>query len=110
MKSARTPEQSTSAKTQTHSTTLTGRERRLAQALLAAPAGLSREPADKAARASNSPDVVSRLRSRGVSIRTEMRACVTVDGTHSRYCVYHLQKGAHKRLQKLLEGRSDPTA
>src|SRR5699024_10836471 len=109
MKSARTPEKSTSAKTRRHSITLTGRERRLAQALLATPAGLSRESADRAAHASNSPDVISRLRSRGVAIRTEMRAFVTVDGTRSRYGVYHLQKGARERLLELLRGNRHAT-
>lgn len=84
---------------------LSGKQRRLARALLDTSRGVKREDADCIARASNGPDVVFQLRKRGIEIDTELRAFVTSDGDPSRYGVYHLQQQSRQELEELLRGR-----
>jgi hypothetical protein len=65
------------------------RERRLLAALLDGP--LSREALDKRIGASNSPDVVFRLRSKGFGIKCERVEAVDRDGLACHYGRYHLR-------------------
>ena len=64
------------------------RQERLLNALLAHP--VSREAADRIAGASNGPDVVARLRKRGLSAPCEMRRGIDRDGKKVLYGVYSL--------------------
>lgn len=85
---------------------LTGQQRRLAIALLGSPrgVGISRKKSDGISRASNSPDVVFRLRNKGIEIATERVPFVTCDNTYSWYGRYHLKPKSRQHLQELLGG------
>lgn len=65
------------------------RERRLLAALLDGP--LSREALDKRIGASNSPDVVFRLRAKGFGIKCERVEATDRDGLTCHYGRYHLR-------------------
>ena len=52
---------------------------------------LSREQLDRAAKASNSPDVVMRLRRAGFMISTRMQAFTLPDGSVGHYGIYRLE-------------------
>lgn len=66
------------------------RERRLLAALLERP--ITREQADRIARASNSPDVVFKLRSHGIDVQMTRIGFVDADGRASNYGRYWLKQ------------------
>jgi hypothetical protein len=70
------------------STITNPRERRLLSALMSGP--LAREALDRAVGASNSPDVVLRLRRRGFEVPCELRDGLDRDGRKCKYGVYRL--------------------
>lgn len=100
MRSARTPKD-TSAGTRHHFTITCPRQKRLLAALLRQP--VSRERADRICRASNAPDVVLKLRARGVPIQTERVPCVTHDGNPSFYGRYWLDNAGKVAAREMLE-------
>lgn len=86
---------------------LTPRLMRLAKALLAHPAGLPREAADRATPASNSPEYIRQLRDRlGLDIPCEMVAFTTCDGEESKRGVYHLTALDREKLARAMLERS----
>jgi hypothetical protein len=79
-----------------------GQERRALLALLAGP--ITREALDRACPASNAPDVVFRLRARGVGIDCHMRQGMNRHGEPCRYGVYALKHGQGELVAALLGG------
>ncbi len=77
-----------------------GQERRALQALQAGP--VTREALDRACPASNAPDVVFRLRGRGVGIDCHMRRGVNRHGEPCRYGTYTLKPGQAEFVNVLL--------
>lgn len=102
MKNAPAAKSNESASNRGHSITLPPRQKRLLQALLSGP--VTREQADRISRASNSPDVVARLRARGVCIRTERVRFVTCDGRNSFYGRYWIDRPYKAAARDLLRG------
>ena len=87
----------------TSATVLCPRQRRLLMALLGRE--VTREQADRIARASNGPAVVSALRSKGLHIRCERREKLDADGKIVRPGTYILEKESIPLAAMLLNGR-----
>lgn len=79
------------------------RQRRVLNALLER--AITREQADKIARASNSPDIVFRLRCKGVPIQTTIIRCADADGRPSHYGRYWLRQDDKPAIRAMLEVR-----
>jgi len=79
-----------------------GQERRALLALLAGP--ITREALDRACPASNAPDVVFRLRARGVAIHCHMRRGINRHGEPCRFGVYVLGPAQGELVAALLGG------
>ena len=108
MKKATNPQKKSAASTQTeHDTKQLSKLDRALRALLSCHE-LSREQLDRAAKASNSPDVVMRLRRAGFKISTHMQAFTLPDGSVGHYGVYRLEPesriAAMLRLQLVVRG------
>lgn len=93
----------TTAKRQHNTIKLTPRLKRLLVALYAAKSGLSREEADQALPASNSPEYVRQLKARlGLEIPCELVPFTTVDGQRSKRGVYYLTEADRQRVRAFL--------
>ena len=64
---------------------------------------LSREQLDRVAKASNSPDVVMRLRRAGFKISTRMQSFSLPDGSVGHYGVYRLEPESRLAALQLIE-------
>lgn len=80
------------------------REWRVLRRLMIGPA--SREELDITAGASNSPDLVFRLRSRGLNIDCELATHVDRDGQNCRHGVYSLESKSREVVRDLLAQRA----
>tara|TARA_Y100000815_G_scaffold20699_1_gene17649 strand:- start:381 stop:695 length:315 start_codon:yes stop_codon:yes gene_type:complete len=101
MKKATRPEEQSRPRKAKNITPLPPRLKRLAMALLNAPAGVPRETCDKIAPASNGPHYIGKLRNRlKLEIPCDRVNCITKDGEASWYGLYRL---THQDRQKLLE-------
>lgn len=93
----------TTAKRQANTTKLTPRLKRLLVALYAAESGITREEADRALPASNSPEYVSQLKARlGLEIPCDRVPFTTIDGRRSTRGVYYLTEDDRQRVKALL--------
>lgn len=91
------------AKRQSNSIKLTPRLKRLLIALYRANSGLSREEADRAAPASNSPEYIRQLKARlGLEIPCQLVPFTTIDGQRSKRGVYHLTEADRQRVRAFL--------
>ena len=81
-------------------TPLCPRQQRLLEALLACE--VTREQADRIAKASNGPAVVGALRERGLKIRCERRDKVDADGKNVRPGTYILEPESIPMAKQLL--------
>lgn len=76
------------------------RQRRVLNALLER--AITREQADKIARASNGPDVISALRDAGLRIRCERVPYRDFDGKRSHYGRYSLHPDDRRKARQML--------
>ncbi|WP_418646872.1 hypothetical protein ACNQFN_14800 [Thauera butanivorans] len=81
------------------------RELRLFLALAAGP--VTREELDRRIGASNTPDLVFRLRQRGFDLPCELRAATDRDGNPVRYGIYRMTAADRRRVCHLLARRNN---